>query len=85
MTPFEIAIGTLQGLIVSTGFVLVLFIGFFFVFVFTKFRSHRDSLIVRNLPHEQEHEVRYLTPDAPSGPADQLRTPELLEQAGRKD
>ncbi len=86
MTPFDIAIGTLQGLVMSTGFVLVLFIGFVVVFGFTKFRyARRDSLIVRNLPDGPESGFRYLTPDAPRGPADQLRTPELLEQAGRKD
>ena len=28
--------------------------------------------------------ARYLSPDAPRGPADQLRTPELLEAAARK-
>jgi hypothetical protein len=85
VTPFEIAFGALQGLLMSTGFVLFLFIGFVFVFGFTKFRSHRDSLIVRNLYDEQKRGFGYLAPDAPRGPADQLRTPELLEQAGRKD
>ncbi len=87
MTPFEIAVGALQGLLLSTGFVLFLFIGFVFVFGFTKlkFRSQRDSLIVRNLYDEQKRGFGYLSPDAPRGPADQLRTPELLEQAGRKD
>jgi hypothetical protein len=32
----------------------------------------------------QDQYARYLPPDAPRGPADQLRTPELLEAAPRK-
>ncbi len=86
MTPIEIAIGTLQGLVMSTGFVLVLFIGFVVAVGFTKFRhTRRDALVVRNLPNEPEGAFRYLRHDAPYGPVDQLRTPELLEQAGRRD
>jgi hypothetical protein len=32
----------------------------------------------------QDQYAKYLPPDAPRGPADQLRTPELLEAAARK-
>ena len=78
------AVQTLMGLAVSTGFLLTLFIGFLVVAGFTKFRkTGRGSLVVRNLVDQMNGaRVRYLRPDAPSGKADQLRTPELLEQAG---
>ncbi len=78
------AVQTLMGLAVSTGFLLALFIGFCVVAGFTKFRkTGRGSLVVRNLVDRMDGaRVRYFSPDAPSGPADQLRTPELLEQTG---
>lgn len=77
------AVQTLTGLAVSTGFLLALFIGFLVVAGFTKFRkTGRGSLVVRNLVDQMDGgRVRYLTPDASSGNTDQLRTPELLEQA----
>ncbi len=78
--PVEVAVGALLGLALSTGFLLALFIGFIVVAGFTKFRRTR-ALVVRNLPDDADGELSYLPPDAPRGPADQLRTPELLEQA----
>lgn len=77
------AVQTLVGLAVSTGFLLSLFIGFLIVAGFTKFRkTGRESLVVRNLVDRMDGErVRYLPPGSRSGPADQLKTPELLEQA----
>ncbi len=77
------AIQTLIGLGLSTGFLLALFIGFLVIAGFTKFRkTGRSSLVVRNLVDRMgETRVQYLTPDAPSGGADQLKTPELLEQS----
>lgn len=78
------AIQTLMGLAVSTGFLLALFIGFLVVAGFTKFRkTGRGSLVVRNLVDQMDGaRVTYFTPAAQSGNTDQLRTPELLEQAG---
>jgi hypothetical protein len=78
--PVEVAMGALLGLVLSTGFLLALFIGFIVLAGLTKFRRTR-ALVVRNLSDEGYGELRYLPPDAPRGPADQLRTPELLEQA----
>ena len=77
--PVEVAIGALLGLVLSTGFLLALFVGFIVIAGFTKFRRTR-ALVVRNLS-DADGEPGYLPPDAPRGPADQLRTPELLEQA----
>lgn len=76
------AVQTLVGLAVSTGFLLTLFIGFLVVAGFTKFRkTGRESLVVRNLVDRMDGErVRYLPPGTRSG-VDQLKTPELLEQA----
>ena len=87
------AIQTLMGLTVSTVFLLALFVGFCVVAGFSKFRRiGRDSLVYRNLVDQMDEtdqtnigSFHYLSPDAPRGQADQLRTPELLEQAGRKD
>ena len=77
----RIGIGALSGLAMSTGFLLVLFIGFIVLAGFTKFRK-RDSksLVVRNLAERMGTSARYLAADAPRGPADQLHTPELSEQ-----
>lgn len=82
-------IQTLVGLLVSTGFLLTLFVGFLVVAGFSKFRKiNRSSLVHRNLVdrmNDQDGSVEYLPPDAPRGGADQLRTPELLEQSGNSD
>ena len=49
-SPFEVAFAALQGLIVSTGFLLALFIGFLVVAGYCKFRRREPgSAIVRNL------------------------------------
>ena len=82
-------IQTLVGLLVSTGFLLTLFVGFLVVAGFSKFRKiNRSSLVHRNLVdrmNDQDGSVEYLPPDAPRGRADQLRTPELLEQSGNSN
>ena len=84
-TPFEVAFGALQGLILSTGFILVLFVGFLVVAGYCKFRRREPgSAIVRNLAECLGSGAQYLPPNAPRGPADQLRTPELQEQSGRE-
>ena len=83
----QIAIGALQGLGASTVFVLVLFIGFCVVVGFTKLKktSGGNASVVKSLDEMLSHKpMAYLLPTAPRGPADQLRTPELLEAAARK-
>ena len=82
----QIVIGTLQGLLSSTVFVLVLFIGFCVLFGFTKTkRTAGKSRVVKSLDKVVSHKpMIYLTPSAPHGPADQLRSPELLEAVARK-
>lgn len=84
MTPIDIAVGTLKGLAMSTGFLLALFVGFLLLAGLTKLRK-RDphSAAARSIAERLGTGARYLPPDAPRGPADQLRTPELKEQAGR--
>ncbi len=77
-------VGALQGLGVSSAFLLVLFIGFCVLVGFTKHRETSGTRVVRNLENQLGEKFDYLPPDAPRGPADQLRTPELLEQAARK-
>jgi hypothetical protein len=78
-------LGTLQGLVVSTGVLLALFIGFCILFNLPKLRaSGRHSRVVRNLDEALGRQTRYLSPDQPRGPVDQLHTPELLEARARK-
>ena len=80
-----IAVGTLSGLLASTGFLLAMFIGFLVIAGFTKFRGRgRKSMIVRDLSERMGSKSRYLSPTAPRGPSDQLQTPELLEQSSRQ-
>jgi hypothetical protein len=81
----EIVIGALQGLGASTVFVLVLFIGFCVVVGFTKTkRSSGNGPVVKNLEESLSRQpMDYLPPNAPRGPADQLKAPELVEAAAR--
>lgn len=75
----------LEGLLVSTCALLLLFVGFCLLFNLPKLRpSGRHSKVVRGLDELIGTPQTYLSPDAPRGPADQLRTPELLEKQGRK-
>jgi hypothetical protein len=83
----QIAIGALQGLGASTVFVLVLFIGFCVLLGFTKTKKTAGgkAMVVKSLDERITHRpMTYFAPDAPRGPADQLRAPELVEAAARK-
>ncbi len=82
----QIVIGAIQGLTLSSLFVLALFIGFCVIVGFTKTkRTAGAALVVKSLDERLTHQpVDYLAPNAPRGPADQLRAPELLEAAARK-
>ena len=83
----QIVIGALQGLGASTVFVLALFIGFCVVVGFTKLKKTAGggALVVKSLDERVTHQaMAYLPPTAPRGPADQLKSPELVEAAARK-
>ena len=83
----QIALGTLQGVLSSTGFVLALFIGFCVIFGFTKTKKTAggSASVVKSLDERITHQpFIYFAPGAPRGPADQLKSPELLEAAARK-
>ncbi|MEE2638881.1 MAG: hypothetical protein VYE68_16800 [Acidobacteriota bacterium] len=81
----SLVLGVLQGLGFSTVFLLAVFIGFCVLVGFTKTkRITKVSPVVRSLDDRLGSGARFLTPDAPRGPADQLKTPELLEQSGRQ-
>jgi hypothetical protein len=78
-------LGTAQGLLVSTLSLLALFVGFCLLFNLPKLRaSGRHSRVVRGLDELVGVPQTYLSPDAPRGPVDQLRTPELVEARARK-
>ncbi len=81
----DLLVGVLQGIGVSSTFLLVLFIGFCVLVGFTKHRETSGARVVRNLDDRLGEPLHYLPPDAPRGPVDQLRSPELLEQAARKE
>lgn len=83
----QVAIGAIQGLASSTVFVLALFIGFCVIVGFTKLKKTAGGTarVVKSLDERITHQpMAYLPPSAPRGPADQLRTPELVEAAARK-
>jgi hypothetical protein len=83
----QIVIGTLQGLLSSTGFVLALFIGFCVIVGFTKTKKTAGgrATVVKSLDERISHKpFVYFAPGAPRGPADQLKSPELIEAAARK-
>jgi hypothetical protein len=83
----QIVWGTLQGVLSSTGFVLFLFIGFCVVVGFTKTKKTAGggASVVKSLDERISHRpFVYFAPGAPRGPADQLKSPELLEAAARK-
>jgi acid phosphatase family membrane protein YuiD len=84
----SLIVGALTGLGVSTAFVLALFLGFCIILGFPKLRATtgRRSMVIKSLEEKvgQEAFARYMTPDAPHGPIDVLKTPELLERAARK-
>ena len=80
----EIAIGTLQGLGASTVFILALFIGFCVIVGFTKTKrtAGGTAMVVKSLDERITHRAfEYLQPNAPHGPADQLKSPELTEKS----
>ena len=82
----QLALGTFEGLAASTVFVLVLFIGFCVIVGLTKLkRTGGGTAVVKSLDEQISHQpFTYLPPSAPRGPADQLRSPELLESSARK-
>ncbi len=83
----QIVIGTLQGVLSSTGFVLALFIGFCVIvgFAKTKKTAGGSATVVKSLDERISHKpFVYFAPSAPRGPADQLHSPELKEAAARK-
>ena len=79
----EIALGALQGVGVSTVFILALFIGFCVIVGFTKTKKTAGGTarVVKSLDERISHRAfEYLAPSAPHGPADQLKSPELTEK-----
>jgi len=82
----SIVLGVIQGVVSSTVFVLVLFIGFCVIVGFTKLKKTAgEARVIKSLDEQVTHQpMKYLPPTAPRGPSDQLRAPELLEAAARK-
>ena len=81
----NLLIGALQGVLSSTVFVLALFIGFCVLIGLTKLKKTAggNAPVVKSLDEVVSRKpMNYLPPNAPRGPADQLRAPELLEKAG---
>lgn len=79
-------LGILSGFGATTVVVLAVFIGFCVLVGFTKTkRTAGNGKVVKSLEERlSHHAVDYLPPTAPRGPADQLRSPELVEAAARK-
>jgi len=81
-----IVIDTIVGLTLTSVVVLAVFVGFCVIVGFTKTkRTTGEGKVVKSLDERMSHHaVEYLAPTAPRGPADQLRSPELVEAAARK-
>ena len=83
----QIAMGTLEGVLSSTGFVLFLFIGFCVVAGFAKTRKTAggSATVVKSLDERISHEpMAYFAPGVGRQKVDQLHSPELIEAAARK-
>jgi hypothetical protein len=81
----RLVLGALQGFTVSSLFVLCLFIGFCVLFNLRKLKPRGpNARVVRNLDERLGTTPRYIPPDVPRGPVDQLDTPELQESQRRK-
>ena len=74
---WPLVFSVLKGVVSSTAFVLVLFIGFCVVVGFTKLKKTAgDTMVVKSLDEQMTHKsMDYLAPTAPRGPADQLKAP----------
>jgi hypothetical protein len=68
----SLAVGTVQGLVAVSVFLLVALIGFCLLLDSTKFRPTRNSRVIKNLDERVGPSVPYLPPDVPRGPSDQL-------------
>lgn len=85
--PLVVNLGAIFGVAfaASSAFILALFLGFCILLGFPKLRSTlgHKSMVIKSLEERvgQEAFVRYMPPDAPRGPIDVLKTPELLERA----
>jgi hypothetical protein len=82
----QIVGGFLQGFLSSSVFILALFIGFCVLIGFAKTkRTAGSGPVIESLDEVvSRRAVAYLSPSDPRGPADQLRSPELVEAAARK-
>jgi hypothetical protein len=83
----DLILSALVGLTTSSVFVLALFIGFCVIVGFAKLKKTAGgpAMVIKSLDERMSHQpIVYMTPDAPHGPSDQLRAPELVEAAARK-
>ncbi len=81
----DLMVGTAVGLLSSSVFVVGLIVGFCVLVGLLKLRpTAGNAPVVRSLDEPLTHRpTRYLSPADPRGPADQLRSPELLEAGTR--
>ena len=80
----QLVVGAVQGLTVSSVFILALFIGFCVAVGMAKLKrtAGGNAAVIKSLDERVTRQpMSYLPPGAPRGPADQLRSPELLERA----
>jgi hypothetical protein len=67
-----LAVGAVQGVVGLAVFLLVALIGFSLLMDLAKFRPTRNSRTVKSLDELTGTPIRYLPPDVPRGPSDQL-------------
>ncbi len=68
----NLLVGAVQGVGGIAVFLLVVMIGFCLLLDLTKFRPTRRSRTVKSLDELVGDPIRYLSPDTPRGPSDQL-------------
>jgi hypothetical protein len=69
---WQLILGTVEGLGAISVFLLVLMIGVCVLLTLTKFRSTRNSMTIKSLDETVGEPIKYLPPNAPRGPIDQL-------------
>jgi acid phosphatase family membrane protein YuiD len=83
----NLVVGTIQGIVSSTVFILSLLVGFCVVFGFTKLRKTAGgaAMVIKSLDERLSHRpMEYLSATTPRGRVDLLQAPELVEAAARR-
>ncbi len=81
----QLVFGVIQGIVSSTAFLLILFIGFCVLLGLPKLKKTAgNAMVVKSLDETITHKpMEYMPPTTPRGTTDQLHAPELAGAAAR--